>query len=53
MSVITAGFSDTSLVAALGLRAEQGLWGQGCGGTTLFRCSDSFVKPKSVCLPHT
>lgn len=53
MSVRTAGFSDTSLAAGLGLQADQGLWGQGCGGTTLFRCSDSFVKPKSIGLPHT
>lgn len=33
------------------LVADQGPWGQGCERTT-FRCSDSFVKPKSVRLPH-
>lgn len=53
VSLRTTGFLDTSLVAAFSLWADRGLWGQGCGGTTLFRRSDSFVKPKSVCLPHT
>lgn len=33
------------------LVADQGPWGQGCERTT-FRCSDSFVKPKSVRLPR-
>lgn len=57
-SGVTGGFwglpryLGISLLSTLSLRLA-GPWGQGFGGSALFSCADSSVKPRSVRLPHT